>query len=1065
MLGTTSRRLVLIAPAVFFAGLTATSCQVSRKVGASSAITCRHDGECPPEFTCYAATQTCRSLNAPPTRCGDGVLDEGEACDCGDSDTNLGKDCSGPNSREAPNRCRINCTLPRCGDGGVDRDEGCDDGNQTSGDGCSAICVVERCGNGVVDQGEICDDGNFQGGDGCSADCLSNESCGNGYPDFDAGELCDCGTNAAALPGGCVAENGAAGTTCTAGCDTIFCGNGVINPGEACDDGNSAALDGCTPDCQSTEVCGNGYRDFLLGEECDDANITNHDGCTSRCTQELPQWTLLNRERIEVGRAAMTMAYDARRNRIVLFGGNSGEFKNDTWEYDGSAWRQIVTAHSPPARSEAAMAYDSVRGRIVLFGGYTQTFKELSDTWEFTGFDWVEVATAVSPPARRKHMLTYDSSRRVMVLFGGSYLSTALNDTWEYNGTNWVAGPSPHPSLVGRWWSAMAFHPGKGTVVLHGGENYLGAAQSDTWEYNGSAWSPITTTAFAKARHTFTYAPGINGLVMYSGTETRHYVGTSYSTISTPAAPAGPSLDRQFHAATYDASRARVVIFGGASGLQYRGETWEYAPAAQTWAQGALGASHAPDQYRGAATFDTNRGRLIVFGGDTRSDPVGNETWEFDGNNWQRITIGATPPERRLHAMAFHEERNVAVMFSGGSAPNDTCLYRAATGWACSTPTNSPVGRFFHTMAYDPARQVVVMFGGGDGSSTMLQDVWEHDGTTNSNAWVNKTPALIPENWPARRRSARMAWDASRQKVVMFGGYDQTQQIVYGDTWAWDGTSWELINAGDPNLSTRLNVGLGFNSPTGSLLLYAGEPQTTVAAFTDTWALQADGSWQELALFGFPTPTRVAQTLVTDNQNRRLLSFGGLAWSPDISAFDYSSDVYAFQYTSEAPDENCLDGVDNDADAAVDCADPDCAPHRHCAAPCADGTSEQTIAPGMAGCSGQVTFANRATLCGPAARVCSAAEWMAFSSAAPLHHYWTNDFLERVGVPGSCYATLSGTGTPCPGDSPMRVCAGATDSEGNTCAFTACGFDAALPSQSFGGCTAADTAGTLCCTR
>ncbi|ACY13011.1 hypothetical protein [Haliangium ochraceum] len=45
------------------------------------------------------------------------------------------------------------------------------------------------------------------------------------------------------------------------------CGNGELEPGEECDDGNTASGDGCRGDCQSLERCGNGQLD--LGEQCD----------------------------------------------------------------------------------------------------------------------------------------------------------------------------------------------------------------------------------------------------------------------------------------------------------------------------------------------------------------------------------------------------------------------------------------------------------------------------------------------------------------------------------------------------------------------------------------------------------------------------------------------------------------------------------------------------------------------------------------------------------------------------------------------------------------------------
>lgn len=47
------------------------------------------------------------------------------------------------------------------------------------------------------------------------------------------------------------------------------CGNSKIDPGEVCDDGNTAFGDGCSADCASLETCGNGVVDVALGEGCD----------------------------------------------------------------------------------------------------------------------------------------------------------------------------------------------------------------------------------------------------------------------------------------------------------------------------------------------------------------------------------------------------------------------------------------------------------------------------------------------------------------------------------------------------------------------------------------------------------------------------------------------------------------------------------------------------------------------------------------------------------------------------------------------------------------------------
>jgi cysteine-rich repeat protein len=56
-----------------------------------------------------------------------------------------------------------------------------------------------------------------------------------------------------------------------------LCGDGVLDPNEACDDGNAQSGDGCRGDCLKIEACGDGALD--QGEDCDDGNADNTDAC------------------------------------------------------------------------------------------------------------------------------------------------------------------------------------------------------------------------------------------------------------------------------------------------------------------------------------------------------------------------------------------------------------------------------------------------------------------------------------------------------------------------------------------------------------------------------------------------------------------------------------------------------------------------------------------------------------------------------------------------------------------------------------------------------------------
>ncbi len=99
----------------------------------------------------------------------------------------------------------------------------------------------------------------------------TNNTCGNGV--IDPGEQCDDGNN----------DNG---DGCDAACMYELCGNGELDPGEQCDDGNNIDNDECSNTCIITNVCGNGILEPNNNEECDDGNNIGGDGCDSECKNQ-----------------------------------------------------------------------------------------------------------------------------------------------------------------------------------------------------------------------------------------------------------------------------------------------------------------------------------------------------------------------------------------------------------------------------------------------------------------------------------------------------------------------------------------------------------------------------------------------------------------------------------------------------------------------------------------------------------------------------------------------------------------------------------------------------------
>ncbi|HEY4184766.1 MAG TPA: DUF4215 domain-containing protein [Polyangia bacterium] len=223
-----------------------------------------------------------------PKLCGNKTVDNGEDCDDGNTDS--GDGCSSLCQREPGYTCNNPgqlCDPPRCGDGSLSDNESCDDGNTSGGDGCSSDCkTIESgficrvpgkhctpiCGDGLLAGTETCDDGNTDSGDGCSSSCLLEPGatcdnskpnkckpavCGNGM--VEAGESCDAGSLNGLFYGDgsgcsktCTKEpkcRDGSGTVTTRACDTS-CGNGNVETGEDCDDGNTADNDGCSHDCK-----------------------------------------------------------------------------------------------------------------------------------------------------------------------------------------------------------------------------------------------------------------------------------------------------------------------------------------------------------------------------------------------------------------------------------------------------------------------------------------------------------------------------------------------------------------------------------------------------------------------------------------------------------------------------------------------------------------------------------------------------------------------------------------------------------------------------------------------
>jgi hypothetical protein len=208
---------------------------------------------------------TCSGVSA---RCGDGKVQPGEACDCGVK--------NGQYSFNA-----VMSSLLETGNGNT-----CTPSSYASVASCSWDCqsAAPRCGDGIVNGQEACDGGyqEFKGycADAAQTGCNSNQDC-------PAGLACQTGLAVCPQPeqtvhrnclGNMASGTGDDNSACTWGSwqcsEPGTCGDGKVQSGEECDDGN-AKMGSDTPCLKTGSIlcrrnrCGDGYVNRAGGEECD----------------------------------------------------------------------------------------------------------------------------------------------------------------------------------------------------------------------------------------------------------------------------------------------------------------------------------------------------------------------------------------------------------------------------------------------------------------------------------------------------------------------------------------------------------------------------------------------------------------------------------------------------------------------------------------------------------------------------------------------------------------------------------------------------------------------------
>jgi len=294
--------------------------------------------------------------------------------------------------------------------------------------------------------------------------------------------------------------------------------------------------------------------------------------------------------------------------------------------------------------------------------------------------------------------------------------------------------------------------------------------------------------------------------------------------------PYPTTLARRAGGLAWHPSTGGVVMYGGLqSGTTLvLNDTWLWNGV--TWTQ-LSPTTTPPPRWGHRMVYDSRRNRLVTFGGRSpTTTATANDTWEFDGSNWQQVFPTASPSARAFYGMAFDERRGQVVMYglqtgSVALGGNQTWLYNGTT-WTQGAPTTVPPGLEQPSLAYDKGRGVVVMFGGYNATSpgTDYRTTYEWDGAN----WTLKATT----NAPATGYRTGMVYDDYRGRIVLYGGF--SGGAVQQKTWEYDGNDWTQVGSGGPG---RISEGyMAFVPTTGQTVYFAGSGPTVAGTVNnETW--------------------------------------------------------------------------------------------------------------------------------------------------------------------------------------------------------------------------------------
>jgi hypothetical protein len=248
------------------------------------------------------------------------------------------------------------------------------------------------------------------------------------------------------------------------------------------------------PGCQSYQFVHDVARDRLL---CVDAGYFNYWPTNDFVVWELPlhgarAWSkLVDSGPKPPGRTWFSVAFDTRRNRLLMSGGETfhgheyyGEFQDDLWAYslDDHSWSELLPVNSPGVHQAHWMGYDARNDQLLLSGGgdprYGDDAAKQFDCWRLPlGADSLQWHRL--PDAPTWQPLAIDSLRNRLLAWNGrqSVATLSLDEPVSWKPLA-LTGQSPTPRIN----FSLTYDLQDDRVIAYGGQdgdlNFMGDVEA-----------------------------------------------------------------------------------------------------------------------------------------------------------------------------------------------------------------------------------------------------------------------------------------------------------------------------------------------------------------------------------------------------------------------------------------------------------------------------------------------------------------------------------------------------------------------------------------------------------